>query len=185
MRGCKRKHRPSWADLTESDNTLAGVSEQKVFLTCWNMPLQADVLESWRRCGESVDVRTALQLPEAEWPGEILELVLLEVVQIGVPFAVGIPIEKYIADRFFSDRIGMYWPCIISGGSQDLVLQKGHERTQGGLRTSVCDEGASPFRSLLSRCFAYVASDQSWGARTRAPVQAFPSVHARSSCKGA
>ena len=100
MRGCKRASRPSWADFTDNDDTLAELSDKKVFLACWNMPLHAEILESWRRREDSIDVRTALQLPEADWPGEILDLVLLEVIQTGVPLAFGIPIDKYIGDRF-------------------------------------------------------------------------------------
>jgi len=60
VRGCKRTNRPAWADLADDDKTPAGVSKQKIFLACWSMPLQADVLTSWRRRGESIDVRTAL-----------------------------------------------------------------------------------------------------------------------------
>jgi len=54
--------RLAWADLAHDDNTPAGASKRNIFLACWNTPLQEDVLKSWRRCGKSMDVRTALQL---------------------------------------------------------------------------------------------------------------------------
>jgi len=100
VRDHKRTNGSAWVELAEKENTLAGVCKQKILFACWNMPLKADVLQSWRRCEDSIDVRTAFQLPKTEWPDEILELAVLEVVQIGVPLAVGIPIGEYIADRF-------------------------------------------------------------------------------------